>query len=164
MSKPMTDPTTAPLPPVVKTIEVPCSTERAFELFTRGIGEWWPLPTHSVYGDEARSIQLGDGVGAAIIETSTSGEESVWGTITIWEPGRELGFTWHPGVDEAESTDVTVRFTATDRGTRVELEHRGWERRRDAMAIRSSYEQGWVPVLDRFAVRAARDLPGASAR
>jgi uncharacterized protein YndB with AHSA1/START domain len=157
------EPVTAQLPPVVRTVEVSCAPERAFELFTRAIGEWWPLPTHSVYGEASTSVRMGDGVGAEIVETGAGGEESRWGTITAWEPGRELGFTWHPGTDPEESTDVTVRFVATVRGTQVELAHRGWERRRDGATIRAGYEQGWVPVLDRFAIRASAP-DGGSAR
>lgn len=155
MSDTRTDPGTVRLPPVVKHVEVSSTPERAFMLFTRAIGEWWPLPTHSVFGEDARSVRMGEGVGAGIVEISATGQESRWGTITIWQPGRELGFTWHPGIDLAESTDVTVRFIPTQRGTRVELEHRGWERRLDAAASRAGYEQGWVPVLDRFLVHAA---------
>jgi hypothetical protein len=154
---------TTQLPPVVRTVEVSCSPRRAFELFTSAIGEWWPLLTHSVYGDDAASVRMGEAVGAAIVETSATGEESRWGTITAWEPGSELGFTWHPGIDIAEATDVTVRFLATERGTRVKLEHRGWERRRDAEIVRAGYVKGWVPVLERFAARAS-ETPGSEGR
>lgn len=157
MSDTRTDQATTQLPPVVKHVDVSAAPGRAFELFTRAIGEWWPLVTHSVFGEDARSVRMGEGVGAEIIETSATGQASRWGTITTWQPGREVGFTWHPGIDLAESTEVTVRFLPTERGTRVELEHRGWERRRDAAAMRAGYEQGWVPVLDRFLVHAAAD-------
>jgi hypothetical protein len=164
MSDARIEPTGTRLPPVVRVIDVSCSPQRAFELFTRAIGEWWPLPSHSVYGDDSRSVRMGEGVGAEIVETSASGEQSRWGTITSWLPAHELGFTWHPGVDLAESTDVTVRFAATEHGTRVELEHRGWERRRDAKAIRAGYHDGWVPVLARFAdwATARDDAPGTA--
>lgn len=155
MSDTRTDPTTTELPPVVKIVDVACSTRRAFELFTGAIGEWWPLATHSVYGDDARSVRMGEGVGTEIIETSASGERTPWGTITTWEPGRELGFTWYPGRGLDEATEVTVRFAASERGTRVELVHRGFERRQDPEGARASYETGWVPVLARFAARAA---------
>jgi hypothetical protein len=45
---------------------VPAATERAFELFTAGIGEWWPLATHSVGQDQATSVVFGEGVGGNI--------------------------------------------------------------------------------------------------
>ena len=41
-----------------------------------------------------------------------------------------------------------MRFTEIDGGTRVELEHRGWERLGDrASGARADYEEGWEPVL-----------------
>ena len=50
---------------------------------------------------------------------------SVWGTVTNWEPGRRVAFTWHPGNDVEQATHVEVSFTGTDQGTRVELAQRG---------------------------------------
>jgi hypothetical protein len=45
---------------------------------------------------------------------------------------------------------------ATNGGTRVELEHRGWEILGDkAQQVRAGYETGWVPVLDRYVARCA---------
>jgi hypothetical protein len=51
------------------------------------------------------------------------------------------------------ATEVEVRFVAVEPDhTRVELEHRGWERLGDLAAqARSSYEGGWPGVLDAFA-------------
>jgi hypothetical protein len=48
---------------------------------------------------------------------------------------------------------VEVRFTAVDPlHTRVELEHRGWERLGDqGNRARAGYEDGWPRVLDAFA-------------
>jgi hypothetical protein len=33
---------------VRKSLVVNCDVERAFEVFTREIGSWWPLDTHSI--------------------------------------------------------------------------------------------------------------------
>ena len=44
---------TAALPPLVKSVVVAAAQERAFELFTAEIGQWWPLLTHSVGGESA---------------------------------------------------------------------------------------------------------------
>ena len=37
-----------------KTIHVDASPERAFEVFTRRIGSWWPLETHALHPGEVR--------------------------------------------------------------------------------------------------------------
>jgi hypothetical protein len=42
-----------------------------------------------------------------------------------------------------------VRFAPEGEGTRVELEHRGWEK--SGAGERSSYDGGWEYVLRKFA-------------
>ncbi len=36
------------LDPIVKTIEVPCSQEKAFAVFVKEMGSWWPLDKRSM--------------------------------------------------------------------------------------------------------------------
>lgn len=143
--------------PLCKAVEVRCSPERAFDLFTRTIGAWWPLATHSVYGSGG-SLSMGSGPGAEIVEAGPAGERAVWGRITAWDPGRRLAFTWHPGVDETEATHVDIRFRSSAGGTLVELEHRGWEKRRDPAGRRADYDAGWNPVLEHLREWAERPL------
>jgi uncharacterized protein YndB with AHSA1/START domain len=146
---------------VRKTVTVACSVERAFEIFTDGIGSWWPLPTHSVDGERSRGVSFEPGPDGRLVERLENGSESVWGYVLAWEPPHRLVFSWHPGIDCArtqvhEATQVEVRFAADGDQTRVELEHRAWERLGErAREARESYETGWAPVLQRF-VEAAR--------
>jgi hypothetical protein len=52
--------------------------------------------------------------------------------------------------------EVEVIFTAQGTSTRIELEHRNWERLGDRAAfVRSMFEGGWAPVLARFEALAA---------
>ena len=47
---------------------------------------------------------------------------------------------------------MELRFTDTGGGTRVELEHRGWEIPEERTAeLRDRYESGWAGVLALFA-------------
>ena len=142
-----THPTTAPL---LRTVTVAVSAERAFEIFTRRIGDWWPLSTHGCFDDEAAGVAF---EGDLLVERSKAGEEAVWGEVLAWEPPTRIAFTWHPGYAEGEpSTEVEVRFRAQGGTTVVELEHRGWERLGErAEEARASYSTGWVGVLDRYA-------------
>jgi len=41
---------------VRKSIVVNCSPERAFEVFTREVGSWWPLNEYSIGGDEISEV------------------------------------------------------------------------------------------------------------
>jgi uncharacterized protein YndB with AHSA1/START domain len=54
--------------------------------------------------------------------------------------------------DAEAATEVEVRFTPDGAGTRVELEHRGWERLgATAAESREGYNGGWNEVLARYA-------------
>ena len=62
--------------PVIKTIDVPCSPARAFDVFVRNTARWWPLDRHSVsagQGQTARDITIEPRVGGAIYETTHDG-------------------------------------------------------------------------------------------
>ena len=140
--------------PVRKTIEVSCGPADAFRLFTDEINSWWPLATHSVGGSDAVSCHFEARDGGRIFETLEDGTTHLWGTITAWEPSARVVFSWHPGRDATTAQEIELRFIGISRGTRVELEHRGWERLGDrAEETRAGYETGWVPVLAVYAER-----------
>ena len=62
-----------------------------------------------------------------------------------------LAFSWIVGVTAEQEQLVEIRFTAEDRGTRVELTHSGWEKLGDAAAnLRERYDQGWGTLVERF--------------
>ena len=137
-------------PPVLRTVTVAVDAERAFEVFTRRIGDWWPLQRYSCFEEDATGVVF---EGERIVERSKSGEEAVWGEILAWEPPFRIAFTWHPGAEAgAPMTEVEVRFRPQGGSTVVELEHTGWERLGEGWAeTRSGYENGWPAVLDLFA-------------
>ena len=136
---------------VRKTIDVACSVEQAFETFTTGIARWWPLATHSVGDERARTAVFGAGVGGRIYEIWADGSEHEWGSVTVWEPSARVVFSWSPNPDRQASTEVEVRFASEGDGARVELEHRGWERLgEEGPSVRKSYETGWDTVLGHF--------------
>ena len=87
--------------------------------------------------------------------------------MIVFEPPRRLVFTWQiserrePVPDPAKASEVEVRFIAEEAdSTRVELEHRGFERhgerRRRRLRAAMDSEQGWPYLLDRFASVAER--------
>jgi uncharacterized protein YndB with AHSA1/START domain len=144
--------------PVRKSVTVPAAPQRAFELFTAHIQEWWPLDTHSVGAEQAAGVAFGAGAGGAITETLADGTTSVWGTVTDWEPPHRVAFTWHAGTPVAEATRVEVTFTEDAPGrTVVLLVHSGWEQRPGSAAAREGYHSGWDQVIGRFTEFAARE-------
>jgi uncharacterized protein YndB with AHSA1/START domain len=138
--------------PVRRTVSVARPVEDAFRVFTEEIGRWWPLETHSRAagrdGVEAEAAVLEGRVGGRLYERVSDGTEADWGRITAWEPPHRVAFEWHiTGLP----TEVDVRFARDGDGTRVELEHRGFERIDDGAARRASYTSGWGSVLARYA-------------
>jgi len=140
--------------PVRKTVEVGCTVAEAFSLFTDEIDSWWPLATHSIGEADAEACYFEGREGGRIYESDADGSIHLWGTVTAWEPPARVVFTWHPGRDASTAQEVELRFSESADGTRVELEHRGWDILGDrAVETRNAYESGWVGVLERYAAR-----------
>jgi uncharacterized protein YndB with AHSA1/START domain len=146
MSNNLDDAVTGPL---VKSVTVRVAVDRAFELFTTRMTDWWPLATHSVGADAAVAVRIEGHPGGEIVETISDGRTTVWGTVTDWEPPVRVSFTWHPGNEADQATRVTVRFTDEGGSTRVELTHTGWDLP-SRVRIRASYDRGWEIVLGQF--------------
>ena len=49
--------------PVVKSVHVECGVASAFEVFTRGIGSWWPLDQLALSPGEVTGGRLGGAPG-----------------------------------------------------------------------------------------------------
>lgn len=136
-------------------IHVGLPTDAAFELFTGGIGGWWPLDRFSYGAERAEGIFLEPRRGGRFYERFTDGDELHVGDVLICEPPDRIVFTWQaPGWIGA--TEVEVTFTADGDGTRVQVEHRAFERLgRDGEAVGEGFAGGWPGVLAMFARHAA---------
>jgi uncharacterized protein YndB with AHSA1/START domain/uncharacterized protein YciI len=134
------------IPPIRREVLVEADANTAFEVFTARIGRWWPVGELSVHG-AASTVEF---AGGKIIERSAAGEVAVWGSVTAWDPPRELSFSWHPGTDGSQASRVLVTFTPAGPQTLVRLEHSGWEVFADPAAARAEYDHGWPQVLDRY--------------
>ena len=143
------------VPSLRREVLVDADPALAFSVFTGRIGAWWPLGEFSVHGDEATVAFDRLEVGGRIVESLAGASDAVWGTVTRWEPGAVVAFTWHPGHDEERASRVTVTFEDQDGKTLVRLEHDGWEAFGPvAEEARAEYGQGWPVVLDRYAAAA----------
>jgi uncharacterized protein YndB with AHSA1/START domain len=143
--------------PINLSFEVDCPVERAFAVWTGGIAQWWPAD-HTVSGESDLTVVLEGRPGGRIFERRASGVEHDWGAVTIWEPPSRLGYTWHLNRDRSDATDVEIRFVAQgDRVTRVEIEHRGWERLgTDAESWRDRNRGGWATLLPHYVAATRR--------
>ena len=140
---------------VRKTVTVDCVVEEAFRVFTADATSWWPLDTHSLYGEKSKEVVFEQRGGGEVYELTGEGEKGHWATVLVWDPPSRLVLAWEvsPGV---RGTEVEVRFLPEGEGTRVELEHRGWERVSEhAPAKRTDYDTGWDHVLGVYCERAS---------
>jgi uncharacterized protein YndB with AHSA1/START domain len=147
---------------VQTSITVDAPIERAFSVFTEGIGKWWNKDHHILQGELAEMV-FEPRVGGNIYDRAVDGSESRWARVLAYDPPDRVVFSWDINTswqiesDHEKTSEVEVRFTpqGEDR-TLVELEHRnlerhgeGWEGMRDAVGSQG----GWS--LEAFAEAAA---------
>lgn len=139
------------VPPIIRTAVVIRPPAEAFAIFTDEIGAWWPVPTHSVFGERSGGVHFIDG---RLVELGTDGSESTWAEVLEWDPPRKLALAWHPGGVAENANRVEVTFEAADAGTRVQVRHDGWESfGEEGLRRRRGYvgPSAWGHVLDHFA-------------
>ncbi len=148
--------------PIRRSITVPCSVEQAFRVFTQEMSGWWPLDTHSRAADEERAgvtaveVEVEPRAGGQVLERLSSGERLSWGRVLVWEPPARLVLAWKPNGNPLPPTELELTFRHEGTGTRVQLEHRAWERLGEkAEKARAAYVAGWPKVFDRLFGRAA---------
>jgi uncharacterized protein YndB with AHSA1/START domain len=79
------------------------------------------------------------------------------GEVLVWEPSSRFAFSWYPGRSAETSQVVDVRFTPVDSGTRVSLEHPGWERLvGPGGEIPEHFDSGWDEALASYVELAER--------
>ncbi|WP_172296718.1 SRPBCC domain-containing protein [Pseudoruegeria sp. HB172150] len=148
--------------PIVKTVTVPLSPERAFTLFTEEMSDWWPLDTHSLSagdGETAKSVTVTPEEGGAVFETKPDGSTAQWGRVTEWDPGRAFGMTWHVGRPEDQASHVHVSFDVVADGTKVTLIHDNWRALgAEAASLRQNYHSGWDTVFCALYAGAAQSV------
>lgn len=141
--------------PLVKTIEVPCGQQQAFEVFINEMDSWWPLSKFTVSamsGRVAKSVRVEPKVGGQIVEIGHDGGEHLWGTIKSFDPHDSVSMDFHipqPGEVVRGRSLVEVLFTALgDERTRVELTQSNWEELGEwGAALRGGYDGGWDLIL-----------------
>jgi uncharacterized protein YndB with AHSA1/START domain len=144
--------TQARVAPVRKSVTVNRWVEDAFRLFTAEIATWWPLPSHSIGEESAETVVFEAREGGRVYERRTDDSISYWGEVLAWEPPRRFVLAWQPNPDAPGTTELEVTFTSEGDRTRVDLEHRGWERLGEAAELkRTEYEAGWDGVLTLYA-------------
>ncbi|WP_439813703.1 SRPBCC domain-containing protein [Zavarzinia sp. CC-PAN008] len=110
-------------------IRVAATPQRAFDVFTREIGQWWR--TGGLFRFTPREpgrLAFEGGAGGRLVEHLANGKVFEIGRVTSWHPGALLAFTWRQATfQEGQETHVRVSFEPVADGTRVTVDHQGWE-------------------------------------
>jgi uncharacterized protein YndB with AHSA1/START domain len=148
--------------PVRTSVRVEAPRERAFEVFTTGIGCWWPK-SHHIGAADLDTLVIEPRSGGRWYERGVDGSQCDIGKVLVWDPPARLVLAWQLRhdwkFDPNLITEVEVRFIAEGaNATRVELEHRDLERFGEHVdAVRAIYDSpsGWPGLLGLFAARAS---------
>lgn len=149
------------VPPIRRSVLVRSDRPHVFDVFVREIGQWWPTRPLSLGGAErVAKVLVEQCLDGRVYEVWHDGTEADWGRVVAWEPPERFAMTWEitSRQEGGATTEVELRFL--DLGpslTRVELEHRGWDRLSAAVACahEEGYGAGWDLVLDHLATACA---------
>jgi uncharacterized protein YndB with AHSA1/START domain len=143
---------------VRREITVAASPERAFDLFTNHMAEWWPSE-HHVASSPVIAMTVEPRVGGRVYDSCEDGSDSVWGQVTEWDPPTRFGFawmitnTWQLETDVEKASRVSVSFIPDGDRTRVVLVHNDFWRLSDGgagMAEAVGAPDGWGAGLRCF--------------
>ena len=148
---------TIEIAPVRMSVVVDASPPQAFAVFTSGIDRWWPK-SHGIGATPITQSVIEPFVGGRWYTQHEDGSDVVLGHVRVWEPAQrlvvswEVSAEWKPDPRPAFTSEVEVRFTAEAGGTRVELEHRNFERLGAAAGekMRKDVDGGWPAILDLY--------------
>jgi uncharacterized protein YndB with AHSA1/START domain len=151
---------------VLVALRIAAPPERVFQAFTAEIGQWWrPNELFRSSRSPAGVLAMEPGPGGRLTETHADGEVIEIGRIVVWEPPARLEFSWAPTSLAAEhETQVRVGFETAEGGSRVVVEHLGWDEVPQdhaarhgfpLMAFQQRLAEWWQVLLDSLAGQAA---------
>jgi hypothetical protein len=141
--------------PVVKSVCVRATPERAFQAFMANMTQWWPKE-HTIGAAPLEEVVMEPRVGGRWFERAADGAETNWGKVLAWDPPRGFVLAWQISAnwayDPALMTEVELTFDGqADGTTRVTLEHRRLELFGErAQAMAEGFDGGWVGVIQHF--------------
>ena len=113
--------------PVRKSVFVNAPQAHAFDVFTNGIGRWWPK-SHKIGETDLDKPVIEPRAGGRWYQLGVDGSSCDVGKVLEWDPPARVLLAWQLTADWAYDpdllTEVEVTFTPEGSGTRVDLEHR----------------------------------------
>jgi len=141
-------------------VTVNVSQKKAFEVFTQQYASWVPDGQY-LSPQRPTAVVIEPKADGRFFERAADGKESDWGRVRVFESPSRFVFGWHLNTnwqfvaDPNQASEVEVRFIPDGPSkTRVELEHRHFDRHGDgAEGLRAAVasEGGWPLTLQAFA-------------
>jgi uncharacterized protein YndB with AHSA1/START domain len=138
-----------------KQLIVDAPAERAFRVFTAGMGDWWPK-SHHIGASPLADCVIEPRVGGRWYERGEDGSRCDWGKVLAWDPPRRLVLAWQLNAgfkyDPNLITEVEITFTTVaPQRTQVDFEHRDLERFGEvAGRLRGEMDAGWGQILESY--------------
>lgn len=137
-------------------VDVAVDPATAFTIFTTELDLWWIRgPINHYDASRLAELRLEPGIGGRVLEIydEAAGDMAARERVTVWQPGERLVLT-------GDVTEVDVRFTGTESGTRVTVRQYLLP---DADPRQAGF--GWVNMLYTFdAWLRRRDTAGRTPR
>jgi hypothetical protein len=151
---------------VHKSITVAAPQQRAFDVFTGPMTDWWLRESHRIGEVVPETVVMEQHEGGRWYERAPDGTECDWGRVLAWEPPGLVRLSWHLNADwaydpdPAQATQIEVQFIAEGPdSTRVELVHSGIQIHGDRAAeVYAAIDSpnGWTGLLAGYVEALAR--------
>ena len=132
---------------LVRSIDLACPLDHAFDVFTTRIDLWWPRGHRKTRDGRLRLEAV---AGGALVDRAPDGSEWTIARVTAIDPPLLLALDWYPG-SPAAPTSVEVRFAASGDGTTIIVTHRPLLKTKSIWPQRVAlFTAGWEAVLPAF--------------
>jgi hypothetical protein len=140
---------------VRKSISVKAPQAKAFEVFSAGIGRWWPV-SHTLLKSPVKATIIEPRIGGRWYQTGEDGSQCINGFVLAWSPPSKLILSWRINskfeIDDGVESEIEIRFIAEAPNlTRVELEQRIAAADGEALRAAVDAPNGWSAILAAFA-------------
>jgi uncharacterized protein YndB with AHSA1/START domain len=114
---------------VLVSLRVTATPAQTFAAFTREIGEWWRPNGLFRFTDRGGTrLAFEPEPPERLVEVGADGIRFEIGPVLTWAPPHRLVFGWREeSFPPDRTTEVAVTFDEVDTGTRVTVEHFGWD-------------------------------------
>ncbi|MFY8144441.1 MAG: SRPBCC domain-containing protein [Caulobacter sp.] len=111
---------------ILVSLRIAAPPEVVFDAFVDDIAVWWR--PNGLFAFTPRSPGVMAFEDGRLVERLSSGKVFEVGVVSVWERGVRLVVGWRQATFATDmNTEVEVRFEAVGAGTRVTVEHRGWD-------------------------------------